>query len=108
MSLEESRCVWTNSRLSLEVVDSQTSMILTMSTFTMTAHTVCFLCPKEAFLLLSFMALIVLFCSILSVMSVVVMCRNQLYYFSALWPDTGVVAVDEADSKCEYQNVSSL
>ena len=31
--------------------------------------------------------------------AVVVMCRNQLYYFTALWPDTGDVAVDEADSK---------
>jgi carnitine O-acetyltransferase len=28
---------------------------------------------------------------------VAVMCRNQLYYFQALWPDTGDVAVDEDD-----------
>lgn len=29
--------------------------------------------------------------------AVVVLCKNQFYYFSALWPDTGHVAVDEAD-----------
>jgi carnitine O-acetyltransferase len=28
---------------------------------------------------------------------VVVMCRNQMYYFQAMWPDTGVLAVDEED-----------
>lgn len=28
---------------------------------------------------------------------VAVMCRNQLFYFQALWPDNGDVAVDEAD-----------
>ena len=28
---------------------------------------------------------------------VVVMCRSQLYYFQAMWPDTGVLAVDEED-----------
>ena len=28
---------------------------------------------------------------------VVVLCKNQFYYFSALWPDSGHVAVDEAD-----------
>ncbi len=28
---------------------------------------------------------------------VVVMSRNQLYYFQAMWPDTGVLAVDEED-----------
>lgn len=30
---------------------------------------------------------------------VLVMCRNQLYYFSALWPGSNNLAVDEADSK---------
>lgn len=30
-------------------------------------------------------------------MPVVVLCKNQFYYFSALWPDTNHVAVDEAD-----------
>jgi carnitine O-acetyltransferase len=33
----------------------------------------------------------------LAYMSVVVMCHNHGYYFSALWPDTGHVAVDEND-----------
>jgi carnitine O-acetyltransferase len=28
---------------------------------------------------------------------VVVLCKNQFYYFPALWPETGHVAVDEAD-----------
>lgn len=28
---------------------------------------------------------------------IVVMCRNQMYYFQAMWPDTGVLAVDEED-----------
>jgi carnitine O-acetyltransferase len=28
---------------------------------------------------------------------VVVLCKNQFYYFTGLWPDTGDVAVDEAD-----------
>ena len=28
---------------------------------------------------------------------VVVMCRNQMYYFQAMWPDTSVLAVDEED-----------
>jgi len=28
---------------------------------------------------------------------VAVMCRNQLFYFQALWPDTGDVSVDEED-----------
>jgi carnitine O-acetyltransferase len=28
---------------------------------------------------------------------VAVMCRNQLFYFQALWPDNGDVAVDEGD-----------
>jgi len=28
---------------------------------------------------------------------VVVMCRKQMFYFQALWPDTGDVAVDEGD-----------
>jgi carnitine O-acetyltransferase len=30
-------------------------------------------------------------------LAVVVLCRNQFYYFTVLWPDTGHVAVDEAD-----------
>lgn len=29
--------------------------------------------------------------------AVVVLCKSQFYYFSALWPGTGHVAVDEAD-----------
>ncbi len=29
--------------------------------------------------------------------SVVVLCKNQFYYFPALWPDSGEVAVDETD-----------
>jgi len=36
------------------------------------------------------------------------MCRNQLYYFSALWPDTGVLAVDEADSEYSLQQQQIL
>lgn len=28
---------------------------------------------------------------------VVVLCKNQFYYFTALWPDTGRVGLDEAD-----------
>jgi carnitine O-acetyltransferase len=28
---------------------------------------------------------------------VVVLCKNQFYYFPALWPDSGHVAVDESD-----------
>lgn len=30
-------------------------------------------------------------------MKVVVLCKNQFYYFTALWPETGRVGVDEAD-----------
>lgn len=30
-------------------------------------------------------------------MPVVVLCKNQFYYFSALWPETDFVAVDETD-----------
>jgi carnitine O-acetyltransferase len=29
--------------------------------------------------------------------AVAVLCKNQFYYFFALWPDTGAVAVDESD-----------
>lgn len=36
-------------------------------------------------------------CFIFMAISVAVLCKNQFYYFTALWPESGHVAVDEAD-----------